>query len=101
MLARFSITPLGTGLHLGEPVADAIRIVEESGLDHQVTAMDTLIEGEWDEVMDVVRRCIEATHQHSERVSCSLKIDDWVGKSGRLQAKVESVEQALGHAVAK
>ncbi|MFW6198371.1 MAG: MTH1187 family thiamine-binding protein [Acidobacteriota bacterium] len=95
MLARFSVSPVGSGEHLGDKVADAIQIVRDSGLDHQVTAMDTLIEGEWDEVMEVIRACVDALHSHSDRVICEVKIDDWKGRSGLLEGKVESVERRL------
>jgi uncharacterized protein (TIGR00106 family) len=84
---------------MGEQVADAIELVEESGLDHQVTAMDTLVEGEWDEVMGLIRRCMEKMHEHSERVFCDIKIDDWRDKEGLLEDKVRSVEQAVGHQI--
>lgn len=99
MIAFFSISPVGTGLHLGDAVADAVRIVEESGLDHQVTAMGTILEGDWDEVMGVIQRCMDAMHEHSDRVSCLIKLDDFAGRTGTLSAKVGRVEEALGHAV--
>jgi len=101
MIAFFSISPVGTGLHVGDAVADAVRIVEDSGLDHQVTAMGTLVEGDWDEVMGVIRRCMDALHEHSGRVTCLIKLDDFVGRTGTLAAKVRSVEEALGHEVRK
>lgn len=101
MIARFSLSHAGSGVHMGQQVAEAIRLVEESGLDYQVTAMDTLVEGEREEVMGLISRCIETMHQHSERVFCDVKIDDWTGKKGLLQEKVRSVEQVLGHTVEK
>lgn len=99
MLAFFSIVPVGTGASLGGQVADAVRIVEESGLEHQVTAMGTLVEGDWDEVVGLIRRCFDAMHEHSDRVTCVVKLDDQVGRMGRIGGKVESVERALGHPV--
>ena len=99
MLAFFSIVPMGGGLSLGSQVAGAIEIIEDSGLDHQVTAMGTMVEGEWDEVMGVIKKCFDAMHEHSERVTCVVKIDDHRGRSGRIDGKVESVEAALGHEV--
>jgi uncharacterized protein (TIGR00106 family) len=86
---------------MGEQVADAIRLVEESGLDYQVTAMDTIVEGEWEQVMGLIHRCVETMHDHSERVFCDVKIDDWSGKEGLLEEKVRSVERAIGHEVKK
>jgi len=101
MLAFFSIVPMGGGASLGKEVADAIEVVADSGLDYQVTAMGTLVEGEWDEVMGVIRRCFDALHEHSDRVTCTLKIDDYKGRSGRIAGKVASVESAMGRAVNK
>ncbi len=101
MLAFFSIVPMGEGLSLGTQVAEAIKIVEDSGLDHQVTAMGTTIEGNWDEVMGVIKKCFDAMHVYSERVTCVVKLDDHTGRSGRIGGKVASVKTALGHEVRK
>lgn len=101
MLARFSVSAAGAGVHMGDQVADAIRLIAESGLDYQVTAMATLVEGEPDEVMGLIQRCIEAMHKHSERVTCDIKIDDWSGKTDLLRTKVQSVERAVGRELAK
>jgi uncharacterized protein (TIGR00106 family) len=101
MLAFFSIVPMSGRASLGKEVADAIKVVADSGLDYQVTAMGTLVEGEWDEVMGVLRQCFDAMHEHSDRVTCTLKIDDYKGRSGRIAGKVASVESALGREVSK
>jgi uncharacterized protein (TIGR00106 family) len=101
MLAFFSMIPLGTGVSFSSKVADSIRIIEESGLDYKMTAMGTIIEGDWAEVSGVIGRCFEAMRKHSERVSCTIKIDDHAGRSGRLTGKIASVEDKLGHEVRK
>jgi len=101
MLAFFSIVPMGTGVSLGDKVAEAIGIVDESGLDYKVSAMGTIVEGEWDEVMGVIGKCFDAMHKHSERVTCIIKIDDHAGRGGRLEGKIASVESALGREVSK
>lgn len=101
MLAFFSIVPMGTGSSVGKEVAEAVQIVADSGLDYQVTAMGTLVEGDWEEVMGVIRRCFDTLHEHSERVTCTIKLDDYAGRSGRIAGKVESVEATLGHPVRK
>ena len=75
MLAAFSVTPLGAGDSVGELVADAVRIVRESGLANETNAMFTNIEGEWDEVMAVIHRCVDAVAARSPRVSIVIKID--------------------------
>ncbi len=101
MLVFFSIVPVGGASSLSNEVADAIRIVADSGLDYQVTAMGTLVEGEWDEVMGVIRRCFDALHEHADRVTCTVKIDDYRGRSGRISGKVASVESVLGRELSK
>ncbi len=96
MLAAFSITPLGAGESVGELVADAVRIVRESGLPNETNAMFTNIEGEWDEVMPVIHRCVDAVVARSPRVSIVIKIDHRPGVTDALHSKVETVERELG-----
>ena len=76
-------------------VADAVRVVRESGLPNETNAMFTLIEGEWDEVMDVVKRATEAIQKISPRVSLVLKADIRPGYTNRLKGKVEDLEKHL------
>ena len=82
-------------MRLSEAVAAAIKIVRESGLPNETNAMFTLIEGEWDEVMSVVKRATEAVLAVSPRVGLVLKADIRPGYTGQLRAKVESVERHL------
>ena len=96
MLVAFSVTPLGVGEDVAEYVADAVRIVRESGLPNRTDAMFTTVEGDWDEVMDVVRRAVDAVAAKAPRVSLSLKADVRPGVTGALDAKVEAVERRLG-----
>jgi uncharacterized protein (TIGR00106 family) len=93
MLVAFSITPLGVGEAVGRHVAEAVRVVRESGLPNRTDAMFTTVEGEWDEVMDVVRRACEAVD--APRVSLTLKADIRPDVTGALTSKVESVERYL------
>ena len=96
MLVAFSVTPLGVGEDVAEYVADAVRVVRESGLPSRTDAMFTTVEGDWDEVMDVVRRAVDAVAAKAPRVSLSLKADTRPGVTGALDAKVEAVERYLG-----
>ena len=96
MLVAFSVTPLGVGEDVAEYVADAVRVVRESGLPNRTDAMFTSVEGDWDEVMDVVRRAVDAVAAKAPRVSLSLKADVRPGVTGALDAKVEAVERRLG-----
>lgn len=98
MLVAFSVAPSGTGRADGsvhDAVAAAVRIVRESGLPHRTTSMFTEIEGEWDEVFDVVRRATDAVLPFGSRVSLVLKADIRPGSTGELDRKVERLEAAL------
>jgi len=96
VLVAFSVTPLGVGEDVADYVADAVRVVRESGLPNRTDAMFTTVEGDWDEVMDVVRRAVDAVAAKAPRVSLSLKADVRPGVTGALDAKVEAVERRLG-----
>jgi len=95
MLVAFSVTPLGVGDSVAEYVADAVRVVRDSGLPNQTDAMFTTIEGEWDEVMAVVRAAVDAVAARAPRVSVTLKADIRPGVTGALQAKMEALEHYL------
>lgn len=98
MIVAFSVSPMGgdeTG-GVADAVAEAVRVVRESGLPNETNAMFTNIEGEWDEVMAVVKRAVEAVAEVSPRVGLVLKADIRPGFEGQLTAKVERVERALG-----
>lgn len=100
MIVAFSISPT-TGDETGgvsEAVAEAVRVVRASGLPCETNAMFTNIEGEWDEVMAVVKRAVEVVAERSPRVGLVLKADIRPGHTGQLTAKVERVEQRLGGA---
>jgi uncharacterized protein (TIGR00106 family) len=96
MIVAFSVTPLGVGESVGEYVADAVRVVRESGLPNRTDAMFTSVEGEWDEVMDVVRRAVDVVAARAPRVSLVLKADVREGVSEGLTSKVETLERHLG-----
>jgi uncharacterized protein (TIGR00106 family) len=96
MLVAFSVTPLGVGEAVAEYVAEAVRVVRDSGLPNQTDAMFTIIEGEWDEVMAVVKQAVDAVAARAPRVSVTLKADIRPGVTGALQSKVETLERYLG-----
>ncbi|HET6654037.1 MAG TPA: thiamine-binding protein [Nocardioides sp.] len=97
MLVAFSISPTAaddTG-GVSAAVAEAVRVVRESGLPCETNAMFTNIEGEWDEVMAVVKRAVDVVAASSPRVGLVLKADIRPGFESQLTAKVERVEQHL------
>lgn len=98
MIVAFSISPSTSGDDgsVSEAVAAAVRVVRESGLPCETNAMFTNIEGEWDEVMAVVKRAVEVVAAVAPRVSLVLKADIRPGYDGQLTAKVERVERLLG-----
>lgn len=98
MIIAFSVAPTVTSTpdaEMSAAVAEAVRIVRDSGLPNETNAMFTLVEGEWDEVMDVVRRATEAVCAVSPRVSLVLKADIRPGYPDQLHQKVESLEKHL------
>jgi uncharacterized protein (TIGR00106 family) len=95
MIVAFSVTPLGVGEDVAEYVADAVRVVRASGLPNRTDAMFTSIEGEWDEVMGVVKAAVDAVAARAPRVSVTLKADIRPGVTGALDAKVASMERHL------
>ncbi|ACY98684.1 MULTISPECIES: MTH1187 family thiamine-binding protein [Thermomonospora] len=95
MLVAFSVTPLGAGEDVGELVAEAVRVVRASGLPNRTDAMFTTVEGEWDEVMAVVKAATEAVAARAPRVSLVLKADLRPGVTDAMTKKVESVERYL------
>ncbi len=96
VLLEFSMSPLGKGESVSQFVARSLKIIDESGLDYRLHAMGTIIEGDIDQVLDVVRRCFEAMSADCDRITCSAKFDYRKGYRGRLESKVKSVEEKLG-----
>jgi uncharacterized protein (TIGR00106 family) len=98
VIVAFSVSPSSgdeTG-GVGAAVAEAVRVVRESGLPNETNAMFTNIEGDWDEVMAVVKRAVEAVAAVAPRVSLVLKADIRPGFTGQLTAKVQRLEDELG-----
>jgi uncharacterized protein (TIGR00106 family) len=96
VLVAFSVAPAGgESDSVGKAVAEAVRVVRESGLPSETTSMFTTIEGDWDEVMAVVKRAVEVVQQGAPRVSLVLKADIRPGHTNQLTAKVERIEQHL------
>jgi uncharacterized protein (TIGR00106 family) len=95
MLLAFSITPLGVGEDVGAVVAEAVRVVRASGLPNRTDAMFTTLEGEWDEVMRVVKDAVDAVAARAPRVGLTIKADIRPGVTDGLSSKVASVERHL------
>jgi len=96
VLLEFSMSPLGKGESVGQYVARSLDIIDKSGLDYRLHAMGTVIEGDWDEVLGVVKECFEAMRKDCNRISIAIKVDYRKGKTDRLRSKVASIEGRLG-----
>ncbi|MFQ6089940.1 MAG: MTH1187 family thiamine-binding protein [Candidatus Bipolaricaulia bacterium] len=101
MIVEFSITPIGKGESLSEDVALILDLVDKSGLPYRLTPMGTIVEGEWDEVMGLIKRCHRLMQERAPRVATWIHIDDRKGATGRIHHKVEAVERRLGRELQK
>ena len=95
VIAEVSIFPMDKGESVSQYVARAIRIIQASGLPHELNPMGTCIEGEWEEVLNVVDRCFKDLSKESNRINLSVKVDYRKGPSGRLKSKLASVQSKL------
>jgi len=84
------------GESISQFVSRSLSIIDESGVDYRLNPMGTVLEGEWDEVIGVVKRCYERMSEDCNRITCSIKIDYRKGKKGRLESKMASIETKLG-----
>ena len=102
MLAQLSIVPLGVGVSISRYVADALAEIDQSGVDYRLTAMGTILEGDWDQIMAVLKKVHDRILAESDRVLMSISLDDRKDKlTHRIEAKVEAVEEALGKVLKK
>ncbi len=101
MLVEFSMSPLGKGESVGHYVAQSLEIIEKSGVPYRLNPMGTVLEGEWDQVMAVVKQCLERMSEDCNRVTCSVKMDWRRDATGRLDSKIASVEAHLGRELKK
>ncbi len=101
MLAEFSIVPVGTGSSIGDKLAEVLKIVDESGLPYKINPMGTVVEGEWEQVMNLIKRCHDSVMKAGERAVTTISIDDRKGKPNRIEEKVKSVEKRIGKSLKK
>jgi len=101
MLVEFSIIPVGAGSSIGEHLAKVLKLVDESKLPYKVNPMGTVVEGQWDEVMKLVRKCHDAVMKGGERAITTIAVDDRKDKPNRLEEKVKSIERRLGRELRK
>ena len=95
VLVDFSIFPLDKGDSVSAHVARALKKIKDSGLPYKIGPMGTSFEGEWDDVMGVVKNCFQELRKDSDRVYMALKLDYRKGPSGRIESKVRSVQDKM------
>ncbi len=101
MIVNFSIVPIGKGNSLSTQVADVLKIVDESGINYKLHSMGTILEGDWDKILRLIRKCHKRMMENSDRVLTTITIDDRKGKSNRIVGKVQSVERKFGKKLRK
>lgn len=101
VVAEISIYPLDKGVSLSQYVARCVQVIDQSGLDYRCHAMGTVLEGSLDQILDVVRKCFDVLQTDCDRIECYLRLDYRKGYTGRIEAKVASVEARLGRPVKK
>lgn len=101
MLAEFSVVPLGKGESVSQYVAECLKIVEASGVPYRINPMGTVLEGDYDRVMDVIKQCHSRVMSMSTRCITSIKIDDRKGADRALESKISSVEKLVGKTLSR
>lgn len=101
VLIDFSMSPVGKGESLNPYVSRIIDHIDKSGIDYKLTAMGTILEGDYDDVMSVVRGCFNELKKDCPRISMTLKMDYRKGEAGRINSKIDRVEQELNRDLKK
>jgi len=101
MLVEFSILPIGSSSSIGDQIAEVLRIVDASGLPYKINPMGTVVEGEWDEIVKLIKKCHKKVMTGEDRVVTTISIDDRKGKPNRIDEKVKSIERRIGKSLKK
>lgn len=96
VLLEMTMSPTGKGESLSPYVSRVLKVIDDSGITYRLTPMGTILEGDWDEVMEVVRDCFHELKRDCSRIGVHIKIDYRQGKESRLASKIESLEKKLG-----
>ena len=97
MLAELSIVPVGGNPHSSAELAKVLKLIEKSGLAYQLTPSATCIEGEWEEIMPLIRQCHERARKDSAHVVTFIKLEEDDGERDKLIRNITSVEEKMGH----
>lgn len=99
MLMELQVIPMGRGPSVGAEIAEVVGIIDESGMSYRVMAFGTLVEGSWDELMALAKKCYAAVCKHTDRVILLIKLEEYAGRTGLITDTVERVEKRLGRRV--
>jgi len=101
VLLEFSMSPIDKGESLSPYVARILDVIDKSGVAYRLTAMGTILEGDYQPVMAVVKDCFLELQKDCDRISVALKIDYRAGNASRLKSKIERIESILERPVQK
>ncbi len=101
MLMELTVVPLGRGRSLSADLAGLIGRIDQSGLPYRVTPFGTLLEGTWEQLMDIAKECHSTIRKKTDRVLILIRLDDYADRTDLLQTTVAHVEEALGRSVNK
>ena len=101
MIVSFSVIPIGRSTSVGDKIAEVLKIVDRSGLPYKVNPMGTVVEGKWDDIMKLIKKCHSTTMKSCKRTITTISIDDRKGKTRRIDTKVKSIERRIGKTLKK
>ena len=99
MLLEFSMAPLGKGESVGEYVSRSLDLIDRSGVPYRLNPMGTVLEGEWDELVGIVKQCLDRMSEDCNRVTCTIKFDWRSGATDQLESKIAGVEKRVGRSL--
>lgn len=99
MLVELNINPLGRGTHLSHDLGEVLKVIDDAGVPYLLTPLGTCIEGEWDQVMPLIKRCHEMARSMSPHVFTTLRIEDEEGATNKIKENGASVEHAAGRSL--
>jgi uncharacterized protein (TIGR00106 family) len=101
VLAEFSMFPTDKGESVSAYVSQIIDYIDKSGINYKLTPMGTVLEGNWDEVMDVISNCFKILEPQANRIYSTIKIDYRKGEQSRMSSKINKIEILLNKNIKK
>ena len=101
ILLEFSLYPTDKGESVSKYVAAVLDRIDKSGIPYRLTPMGTILEGDWDEVFELIKECFLEMKKDSKRITLIAKMDYREAPMGRLSGKVEKLEKVLDRPLKK